>query len=297
MTSFRFFTVDAFVLQTGTGVFSGNPAGVVLVPKGEEVPAETMQNIAAEVNISETAFVTPLEDLPLEQVSRFGLRWFSPTVEIDLCGHGTLASAHIIFNSLQSTVPSVSFTTRSGLLTSHKNPTTGLTSISLPVNTPSPLASNLAGSPAFARLTSAILGDIKPASSHYADVLRLLVLHISGGESVLRSLKPNFKDILEWGDKAIPGSLGVIVTSEGDGDIDFVSRCFGPAIGVEEDPVTGSAHTILAPYWSPFIGKPTLRARQCSRRTGELHLTLNEKDGKVVLEGRSVTVVEGVFRI
>ena len=247
--------IDAFTDRP----FAGNPAGVCLL----DGPAEAawMQAVAAEMNQAETAFVAPTAD-----VDRFGLRWFTPTVEVDLCGHATLAAAHALAR------PAIHFDTRSGTLTCTRDgdviamdfPATPAT----PVDAPPGL---------FAAM------GIAPAPVHRSRFD--LLVELPSADAVL-AVRPELRQL------ATIDARGVIVTAPGEGDADFVSRFFGPAVGVDEDPVTGSAHCCLAPYWAGRLNRTgELVGRQLSRRGGVVRCT--PTGDRVRLAGRCVTVLRG----
>lgn len=262
MKSVRCWQVDAFTDRP----FSGNPAAVCWL----EDDAETtwMQNVAAEMNLSETAFVRRRGDA-------LDLRWFTPTMEVDLCGHATLATAHALLSAqLVDPLQPIKFQTRSGLLTCTRRE--GLIELDFPA-TPSQLTE------VPDRLIEAL--GVRPV--HYARS-RFYVLAVVESADIVRRLQPDFHRL-----QKLP-TLGVIVTARSD-DVryDFISRFFAPAMGVNEDPVCGSAHCCLTPYWAGVLGKNTLTAFQASSRGGVLHLR-NESD-RVILGGQAVTVWQGEF--
>ncbi|HEY6393441.1 MAG TPA: PhzF family phenazine biosynthesis protein [Bryobacteraceae bacterium] len=257
-TRIRIYQVDAFSSQ----VFSGNPAAIC--PLEEWLPDDQMQAIAGENNLSETAFFVRNGD-------GYGLRWFTPAVEVDLCGHATLASAFIILNDLTPSANSVRFQTKSGTLVVTREG--DLYSMDFPARPPgecdahAQLAEALGGSP------EAIL-----AARDY------LVVYAS--EDEVRKLKPDMQ-LLSQVDK-----FAVIVTAPGK-DVDFVSRFFAPAKGVPEDPVTGSAHCTLIPYWSKRLGKKKLHAYQVSRRGGEVWC--EDRGERVTMSGKAARFLEGTI--
>ena len=256
------FQVDAF---TDTA-FRGNPAAVVLL----DAPADEawMQPVAAEMNLSETAFVHPDGD-------RFALRWFTPTVEVDLCGHATLATAHVLWT--EGHVPRetpLQFETRSGLLTCTASED-GEVCLDFPVDTPQPVTA-----------PATLVAALGTTPLHIARGKFDYLVALDSAETV-RALTPDLAALTSLGGR------GVCVTARGaEGSaVDFVSRFFAPAVGIDEDPVTGSAHCMLAPYWSPRLGKSEMTAHQLSRRGGNLRVRL---DGdRVLLYGRAVTVLRG----
>jgi PhzF family phenazine biosynthesis protein len=254
------YQVDAFTDQ----LFHGNPAGVCLldVPR----PDAWLQAVAQEMNLSETAFLLPEGD-------GYRLRWFTPAVEVRLCGHATLSSAHILWSS--GRVPAsqtLRFQTLSGLLTARQED--GLIWLNFPSRP--------------ARAAEAPAGLLEALGVQPLFVGRSLedyLVEVASEQEVL-SCQPDFSAL-----RAVP-ARGLILTSRPkDGRVDFVSRFFAPAVGVNEDPVTGSSHTVLAPYWADKLGKNELRAEQVSRRGGSLHLRLLSE--RVEIGGHAVTVLSG----
>jgi PhzF family phenazine biosynthesis protein len=260
--------IDAFTREA----FSGNPAAVCLL----EHPAdpEWMQQVAAEMNLAETAFVVPGGEA-------FGLRWFTPTVEVGLCGHATLASAHALWESgrVPQNAP-IAFETLSGILGAERDG--DRIAIELPARPVVPC-------PTPRRLLEAIgvkpkaVGETTPGKSHGNLLVEL------ADEASVRSLKPRFEEL-----RQIPA--GVIVTARADtAPYDFVSRYFAAPYGIDEDPVTGSAHCSLAPYWATKLGKTSFVAWQASLRGGELHVTL--RGDRVRLAGHAITVLRGELTV
>jgi PhzF family phenazine biosynthesis protein len=258
--SLPYFHVDAF---TGR-MFAGNPAGVCML--ADWLPTETMQRIAAEHNLAETAFFVQRE-------SAYELRWFTPAVEVDLCGHATLASAHVLFEHFRLSESVVHFQTRSGLLAVHRDDDRlTLDFPAWPPNEcrpPTELIEGLGAAPTFAG-----------KSRDYVAIF--------DSEDEIRRLRPNMA-LLEKLD-----ALGIIVTAPGD-ECDFVSRFFAPGAGVPEDPVTGSAHCTLTPYWAGRLKKKSLSARQISARGGELHCEL--QGDRVRISGSAVTYMTGFIHL
>lgn len=254
------YQVDAFA----TEVFRGNPAAVM--PLRRWFDDERLQALAVENNLSETAFLVPHgED--------FELRWFTPAAEIDLCGHATLASAFVLFTRLQPGRERVTFHTRSGPLTVEREGERLVMDFPARPATPCEAPDGLAKA----------LGRAPAAVLRARDLLA-----VYEREDEVRGLVPDFTAILAL------GVHGVIVTAPG-GDVDFVSRFFAPKMGVPEDPVTGSAHCTLAPYWAERLGRTTLRARQVSKRTGEVACEL--RGDRVRLGGGAVLYLEGTVRL
>lgn len=254
------FQVDAFTAQP----FAGNPAAVVLLP--EAVDAAWMQNVAAEMNLAETAFLHP-------QLDGFALRWFTPKLEVNLCGHATLASAHVLWESGQlDPTQEARFYTHSGLLTAMRRES--WIELNFPVT----------------------LAEPATAPSALVDALRIEPVYIGkskfdyllevASEQIVRSIEPDF---------ALLGSVptrGVMVTSRAStSGYDFVSRFFAPAAGIAEDPVTGSAHCCLTPYWEERLGKQMMTAYQASARGGVLRV--RREGERVYLGGQAVTVFRG----
>lgn len=264
MTEIPLFQVDAFT----TRPFAGNPAAVC--PLESWLPDETLQAIAAENNLAETAFF-------VRQGDRFDLRWFTPTVEVELCGHATLASGAVVLERMEPSWEQVSFHTRSGELVV-KRAEGGLWSLDLPSRPPMPT------------IVTGDLVEALGARPTYAVQARDIIAVYDDAEMV-RRLKPDMNRIA-----ALP-TFAVAITAPGshdDADVDFVSRFFAPAKGVPEDPVTGSLHCSLVPYWAERLGRMQLRARQVSARSGDLACTLAGK--RVELKGGAVMVIEGKLR-
>lgn len=249
------YQVDAFA----TRAFEGNPAAVC--PLDSWLDDALLQAIAEENNLSETAFFVPSE-------KGYRLRWFTPVKEVDLCGHATLATAHILFEKLGYTRPVITFETRSGDLFVKKSgqqlamdfPASSLT----PCEISATLVEGLGQRPI----------EVWAAEDYVA---------VFDSEATVRAITP---------DQALLGQLDlrcVVITAPGS-EVDFVSRVFGPKFGIPEDPVTGSAHCELAPYWASRLGKTVLSARQVSRRGGSLACEV--KADRVILTGRALTVME-----
>jgi len=260
------FTVDAFA----EGPFRGNPAAVVPLEPDDFPAEEWLQTVAAEMNLSETAYVRPRAD------GGFDLRWFTPEVEVDLCGHATLASAHILFETgrLAGDAAAV-FQTRGGELRATR---TADGAVQLDFPTAPPEACD-----APAGLLAA-LGLVKAESLRTTGQFFMLVVPDA---AIVRDLAPDFRAL-----GALPDVRGVYVTAAGDDGVhDIVSRCFAPRVGIDEDPVTGSMHCVLSAYWCERLGKLELRAHQASARGGVMHIRL--AGDRTLLVGRSVTVLRG----
>lgn len=257
---FPLFQVDAFTDKP----FSGNPAAVVLL--AEDAPDEWMLKVAQEMNLSETAFVYPKGEF-------YSLRWFTPSTEVELCGHATLSAAHILWET--GTVQAgqtIQFTTLSGLLGARRFDE--VIELDFP-------AGDLVPGALPAGVIAAVGGE--PVFSGVSGEKWLLEYST---EQEVRSLTPDFSALAK-----IHGR-GLIVTSHADqSGVDFVSRYFAPWIGINEDPVTGSAHTILGPYWGKRLGKVHMTAHQVSARGGILTVRLAED--RVFIGGKAITVVKG----
>lgn len=262
-----FFQVDAFTKEP----FKGNPAAVCLMPC--ELKDMLYQMIAKEMNLSETAFFEPLKES-----GNYKLRWFTPKREVPLCGHATLATAHILFNELGVKARTISFQTLSGVLLAEKV-SEGIC-LDFPRNDPLEIEPP--------RTLLKALGLSRCKEILYSETNQKLLVCLDNQEQVLE-LQPDFNALLSMENKL--GWRGVIITSAGSGPYDFISRYFAPWMGVNEDPVTGSAHTVLAPYWMRQLGKRRMRAYQASERGGELLLEV--VGDRIHITGEAVTVVRG----
>ncbi|KAJ2808065.1 hypothetical protein H4R20_001023 [Coemansia guatemalensis] len=286
MAKFSIYTVDAF----STKPFHGNQAAIVPVPSGQSIPDHTMQALAAEMNIAETSFFTPVQSEgpdEFQKSSRFALRWFTPTVEAKLCGHATLAAAHVLFNELQNQNNTLHFDTLSGVLSVSINREGKLT-MRLPMDKPEPVVHN----DNFKEIATGVLGRCSSSTEiALSPVLRYLVIHdASFSEEELVALVPNITTkVIEAGRRERVDL--VMVTTKGS-DRDFKSRVFAPWCGIDEDPVTGSAHTVLALFWKEKLGKPFFVAQQCSKRCGELDVKIVDAT-HVVISGNAVVVIRG----
>jgi PhzF family phenazine biosynthesis protein len=255
------YQVDAFTSRQ----FGGNPAAVCLL--GSWPNAKVMQYIAAENNLSETAFIVRSD-------SGYDLRWFTPKVEVDLCGHATLAAGYVVLHILNPGIDSISFETLSGTLVVSQS------GEKLSMDFPSRAPSSVEVTDAL----SDALGKV-PTEVHMSrDVLALY-----DDEASVRALSPDFAKLA-----VIEDGLGVIVTAIGD-EVDFVSRFFAPKAGIAEDPVTGSAHCTLVPFWSERLGQSQLQARQISERGGELQCEL--RGDRVIISGECALYLEGTIGI
>ena len=260
-----FFWVDAFTDR----VFAGNPAGVV--PLESWLPDQVMQRIAFENGLSETAFFVRTA------AGQFHLRWFTPAIEVDLCGHATLASAHVLFRELGQREDAVTFASRSGPLIVRRG-----SGERLELDFPARPTNEPGEAPPLLLRGLGLAPELvlrAPA--------RWLCVYSQAGE--VRRLRPDHALLAQ----VTPGRI--IVTAPGDGDCDFVSRFFAPDAGIAEDPVTGSAHCTLTPYWSERLGKTELHARQVSARGGELWCTM--AGNRVKIAGRAITYLRGELTV
>lgn len=260
------FQVDAFTAEP----FKGNPAGVCLL----KAPAEAswMQNVAREMNVAETAFLLPEAD-------GFRLRWFTPKVEVKLCGHATLATAHVLWEEgILAAGREARFQTLSGLLTARRDGER--------VELDFPARPVRAGLPDWADALVGALG-VRPSFIGLSAEDALVEV---ANEATVRSLEPDIATL-----RTLP-ARGVIVTSRAaDPSFDFVSRFFAPAVGVDEDPVTGSAHCCLGPFWAARLGKTELSAYQASARGGALQVRV--AGSRVFLGGCAVTILRGELSV
>ena len=259
MTPLPFFQVDAFA----EGPFTGNPAAVM--PLDHWLPDETMQAIAAENNLAETAFTVPSEGGEVD----YDLRWFTPTVEVNLCGHATLASAHILSKGGQ-----IRFATKSGILSVSRDG--DLLKLDMPAAPVEP-----ADLPELTRALG-VDGDVFASRQGNGNAIVLL-----DNEAAVRAVRPDFAAL-----RTLP--YLVSVTAPGDRQA-VASRVFAAYHGIDEDPVTGSAHTALVPFWAERLGRHRFHALQASKRTGLIDCEL--KGDRVILGGHAVTVIEGHFQL
>jgi PhzF family phenazine biosynthesis protein len=253
------YQVDAFTSR----LFGGNPAAVVLLD--EWLPDPVMQNIGTENNLPETAFVIPRED-------QSELRWFTPTMEVDLCGHATLAAGHVLFSYRYPFLNQVQFRTRSGILGVQRNGE--LLSLDFPCLTVSP---------------EAVPGLAAALGAQPRETLRSnSVLAVFESEDEVRAIRPDFERV------AALGAWMVIVTAPGK-TVDYVFRVFAPGAGIPEDPATGSAHCTLIPYWAGRMGKSNFSARQISARIGEF--TSELRGSRVRISGMVVEYLHGEIHV
>ena len=259
----KLFQVDAFTDQP----FRGNPAAVCILPESHEGhDAAWMQSVASEMNLSETAFLQGVED-------GFNLRWFTPAVEVDLCGHATLASAHILYEIGQlKPDQEARFQTKSGLLTAKK--LGNEIELNFPAMPPEPVNDGLG------------LAEALGVEPEYLGQSKFDYLVQVGSEGEVREAKPDYVKLKELGVR------GVMLTSISEStDFDFISRFFAPGAGIDEDPVTGSAHCCLAPFWSEILGKKEMVAFQASARGGVVRVRVGPE--RVYLGGQALTVMNG----
>lgn len=262
MLEIPIYQIDAF----SNKVFGGNPAAVCILDQW--LDAHVLQSIAAENNLSETAYLVSVSE------DNYKLRWFTPTVEVDLCGHATLASAFVLFNLNDSNLTSVSFDTTSGILTVTKED--NRLTMDFPAWESTPYEDT--------KLLVEALGTT-PVETHKTRDL----MAVFSSESAIRQLKPNMDRLLE-----ITDTLGLIVTAPGDNS-DFVSRFFAPWAGIPEDPVTGSSFCTLAPYWSRQLNKKQLHAYQLSSRVGEVYC--EAMGNRINVSGQATLYSQGTIYI
>jgi PhzF family phenazine biosynthesis protein len=261
--SVSYYHVDSFTRE----LFAGNPAGVCVL--SAVIADDTMQRIAAENKHSQTAFVLPRAD------GDFDLRWFTPEIEDDLCGHATLASAYVLSLRGHDAWP-VRFHTRSGVLTVARDHDTF--ELDFPAWPPNPCDPPIELLPALGLKTAQVLKS------------RDYVVVVDRAEQV-RALSPDIRALA----KLDIGIGGTIVTAPGEGDVDYVARFFAPSVGIDEDPATGSINCTLAPYWAGRLGKQTLHARQLSKRGGELRCAI--AGNRVRIAGNARLFLQGVLKI
>ncbi len=254
------YQVDAFTDK----LFAGNPAAIC--PLDKWLPDETMQQLGMENNLAETAFFVKQDD------SSYHIRWFTPTVEVALCGHATLATAYILFNELGYTENVIRFQSKSGELTVTRNG--DMITLDFPANPPQPV-----------EVPEGLFEGLKTTSSTVLFGGWDYIVVLDSQEAV-EKLDPDFLTLSRV------KARGVTVTAKGN-DVDFVSRCFFPQSGINEDPVTGSAHTIVTPYWSRELNKTKLTAKQLSHRGGELLCEL--KGDRVLMSGKGKLYMKGEY--
>lgn len=270
MATLSMYQVDAFA----DSVFCGNPAAVCILD--EWLDDRVMQNIASENNLSETAFAT----LSSGEIAQYDLRWFTPTQEVDLCGHATLATASILLDQRDPGRSKVTFATRSGVLTVWRSED----GYEMELPAQPPVEVNMPDG------IHACLG-VEPVEFLRASIDNGMNMAVLNSAAQVRTVEPDFDYI-----KVMQGD-GLIVTAPGDDidPVDFVSRYFAPQAGIPEDPVTGSAHCVLVPYWVERLGRASLAARQVSQRGGSL--TCRLEGDRVALGGNAVLYLEGAISI
>ncbi|XP_045211394.2 phenazine biosynthesis-like domain-containing protein [Mercenaria mercenaria] len=287
------YTVDAFTDEP----FSGNPAAICLVPHGKMMSDETFQKIAAEMNLSETAYIEHLsENSNFATSNEFKLRWFTPTNEVPLCGHATLASAAVLFFCSNNSSGAITFRSKSGPLIARRDGES--ITLDFPINPVEPYDRTAALSIIKEICDPALVSDVQ---------------YSPGTKKLLLRLEDNFSRELFEGLCPDPRALqatdstgkvkGVIVTVRGSSvftdtsgqSFDFVSRYFAPWNGIPEDPVTGSAHTVLADFWRKQMDKSEFYARQCSKRGGDVKIKI--MCDRVELTGKAKVVLRGTFNM
>ena len=256
----QMFQIDAFT----ENVFGGNPAAVC--PLEKWLKPELLQKIAAENNLPETAFF-------VTNSYGFDIRWFTPEIEVDLCGHATLAAGHVLFDHYGYNKKQIIFDSKSGTLKVTKR--NGMLCLDFPVDKPEKISIP-------AQLEAAL--GTKPVEVYKSRD----ILAIFENEKKIENIKPNF-ELLKQID-----CMGVMVSAKGD-NCDFVSRFFAPAVGINEDPVTGSAHTTLVPYWAEKLNKKKLHAFQISKRRGELFCEI--MGSRVLISGKAATYLTGEINL
>ena len=265
MTEITLYQVDAFT----DSVFGGNPAAVC--PLDAWLPDAILQTVAAENNLSETAFFVP-------NGAGYHLRWFTPAIEVELCGHATLASAYVIAHHIDPEAQTIRFDSASGPLTVTRDG--DVFTLDFPSEAPAPFDD---GGKVAAALGFAPQDVLKAPKVDGGKLMAVLA-----GEAEVRGADPDMAKV-----KELPGD-GLIITAEGE-SVDFVSRYFAPHAGIPEDPVTGSAHCVLTPYWAARLGKAKMEARQISARLGKL--TVEDKGARTLISGKVAPYLEGRIRV
>ncbi|XP_055952314.1 phenazine biosynthesis-like domain-containing protein isoform X2 [Argiope bruennichi] len=288
---FPIYIVDAFTKHP----FCGNPAAVCLLPFDDDADNDIKQRIASEMNLSETAFLKPImESDTFQSGKRFSLDWFTPLCQVPLCGHATLASAAVLFMEYGNESEILEFETVSGILKAQKVAFDRI-QIDLPAYESHPVHDK------YRTVVEAAVKNL-PVQEVVLSLSKKLLIRLSDDvtRKQLESIQTNDAELLA----AAPDIAGLIVTLKGSSDecidedgnmYDFVSRYFSPWFGISEDPVTGAAHAVLAPYWANILQKNNLYARQCSRRGGELHIEFQKS--RVLIGGNASIVVKGQIHI
>ena len=274
---FPIYQVDAFSEKP----FKGNPAAVCIL--ADDLEDNVLQKIAAEMNLSETAFIYVENFNEIKTKNEFRLRWFTPKVEVKLCGHATLATAAVLFFEYGVELDEIYFETLSGTLSARK--VDGSVALNFPITEPKEISSP--------DELLAALGIKEAVNVSYSEEITDILVELDNHEQI-RNLEPDFNKLLDL-DLDIE-IRGVIVTSKGFKNYDFVSRFFAPWYGINEDPVTGSAHTILTPYWSKKLNKKEMVAYQMSERGGKVIVKLRS-DGRVEIIGETTVILRGELSI
>jgi len=274
--------VDAFTDKP----FSGNPAAVCLLE--EDIPDTLKQSVAAEMNLSETCYVSKVENCSFSEGNQFGLRWFTPTNEVPLCGHATLAAATVLFQVNKNLNEVIKFDTLSGVLEAKRRGARVV--LDLPLNTP-----EVVNEGDFKELVKEVCCGLPVQNVLISKTTRKLLIRLQDQVTMtqLENISPAVSKLpgLETSGRV----AGVILTARSQ-QFHFISRYFAPWNGIPEDPVTGSAHTVLAPYWAGQLDLKTMVARQCSPRGGVLEVSIGSGE-RVEVAGESVVVLEGAVRI
>eukprot|EP00730_Choanoeca_flexa_P017719 TRINITY_DN8565_c0_g1_i9.p3 TRINITY_DN8565_c0_g1~~TRINITY_DN8565_c0_g1_i9.p3 ORF type:complete len:276 (+),score=52.21 TRINITY_DN8565_c0_g1_i9:1352-2179(+) len=268
-----FSVIDAFTSKA----FGGNPACVILMPHATALSDSVMANIAKEMNLSETTFLTKLKD-----EDHFNIRWFTPDVEVDLCGHATVAASHFLFSNNHVAGDVVHFTSLSGPLKAQRD-SEGRIVLDFPEEIVKQESLPAGVLPAL---------GLTEDDVHFQGRNRLdYFIEVKGGLTEIEAIRPNFTALKEFNEARC-----VIVSAKGDGEaMDVVSRVFAPTCGIDEDPVTGSAHCGIGPYWASKLGKDIIRAIQASGRRGHLEVEWKQPTQRVLLKGHAVTVSRGTI--
>ena len=274
----KYYIADVFTEKN----FGGNPAGVCLLE--DWLPDETLQNIAAENNLSETAFL-------VKRDGYYDLRWFTPQLEVDLCGHATMGSSYILFRFVETNAHTLEFHTLSGTLTVERKG--DMLWMDFPARPGVPVHQYRSISKAFG-IGAFGLGAFGNDAFKMFKSADLMV--VVDSEETVKNVQPDLRELTYVRREAdMPdGDFGVIVTAPGS-DCDFVSRFFAPDVGIDEDPVTGRAHCVLTPYWSKRLGKTSLTARQLSKRGG--FLLCEDAGERVKIGGKAVLYLSGEIMV
>lgn len=274
MKTVTVYQVDAFTNER----FKGNPAGVCILK--EKIDDKYMQLIAKEMNLSETAFAEPVKG---NGTNIFSLRWFTPKYEVNLCGHATIAASEILFNQMEIKDEKITYETKSGKLIASK--TSKGIALDFPIDEPINinLSDNILETMGIKNYENAIIGKNT----------RKVVIQLKTEADVL-GITPEFEKMKQL--KFETDVKGIGVTCVGNAEYDFISRYFNPWAGVNEDPVTGSVHTLLAAYWGRILNKSVMKAYQASERGGEIALRVSDGN-RVELAGQAITVLKGELYI